>query len=124
MDLNDYKGEVLLVNFWATWCGPCVREIASLVRLTDHIEDRQFRVLTVNIAESEAQVAALFDKTGMTPNFQVLFDPDGKAAEAWRVYPVPSTYPLDKRQKIRYGHRGALKWDKPSVVETIRDLLE
>lgn len=124
VDLEDHGGEVVLVNFWATWCAPCVKEIASLMRLIEHFKDRPFRVLAVNISESKAHVTAFFDRLGITPNFRVLFDLDGEAAKTWRVYAVPSTYLLNKQQQIRYGYRGALKWDKPSVVEIVQDLLE
>jgi thiol-disulfide isomerase/thioredoxin len=123
VDLKDLETEVVLVNFWATWCTPCVKEIASLMRLIEHFDDKPFRVLAVNISESKEHVGAFFTRLGITPNFQVLFDPDGGSARAWRVYAVPSTYLLDKQQKIRFGYRGALKWDKPSVIRTVQDLL-
>ena len=123
IDLGDLDGQVVLVNFWASWCGPCVREIASLTRLNERYRDKPFRILAVNIGESAEHVATFFDDRGITPSFDLLFDRDSEAAKAWRVYAVPSTYLLDKEHRIRYGYRGALKWDKTSVVEIIDDLL-
>lgn len=124
VDLQDLNDEVVLVNFWASWCGPCVQEIASLVRLVDHFDDRPFRVLAVNIGETESHINGFFDALGVTPNFDVLHDHDGDTAKAWRVYAVPSTYLLDRQQNIRYGYRGALPWDRPDIIETVDQLLE
>ena len=92
IDLRDFAGEVVWVNFWATWCGPCINEIASLMRLTERFNGHPFRVLTVNIDETAEHVAAFFDQLGYEPNFEVLFDPGGDVAKAWRVNAVPSTY--------------------------------
>ena len=123
-DLAEHPGEVILVNFWASWCNPCVKEIASLTRLVERFEGQPFRVLAVNVGESTAHVAAFFQELGISPNFDVLFDLDGEAARAWKVYAVPSTYLLDRQQGRRYGHRGALRWDQSSVVDTVQDLLQ
>ena len=113
----------MLVNFWASWCGPCVKEIASLMRLVERFKNQAFRVLAVNIGESKEHVRDFFASRDIAPNFQVLYDPDGKAAKTWKVYAVPSTYLVDKQQTTRYGYRGSLKWDKPSVVEIVQGLL-
>lgn len=123
-ELAQHAGEVVMVNFWASWCGPCVNELASLVRLVDEFEGRQFRVLAVNIGESPGHVDAFFERLDLTPNFDLLFDRDGSAARDWRVYAVPSTYLLDRRLMTSFGYRGALRWDRPDIVETVRSLLD
>ena len=124
LDIRDHEGEVILVNFWASWCGPCVKEIASLMRLVESFDGTPFRVLAVNVGETRAHVEAFFDRVEIRPNFDVLFDPDGETAKTWKVYAVPSTYLVDKEQNIRYGYRGALRWDKSSVVEIVQGLLD
>ena len=113
-----------MVNFWATWCGPCVKEIASLLRLIERLKDQPFRVVPVNIGESKARVEAFLKKRKVTPNFKVLFDPDGKVARQWKIYAYPSNYLLNKQHKVRYGYRGALEWDEPHIIETIQELLD
>jgi len=124
VDLAEFAGEVVLVNFWATWCGPCIREIGSLSRLNQQFADRPFRLLAVNISETEAHVERFFDKLGISPGFDVLYDPAGEAARAWNIYTIPSTYLVDKQQRLRFGYRGALEWDRADVVELIQELTD
>lgn len=122
-DLDDNHDEVVLVNFWASWCGPCVREIASIERLVEHFRGRPFRVVAVNIGETREHVGEFFSLRDITPNFDVLYDDDSAAAKDWHVYAIPTSFLLDPRHRLRYGYRGALKWDNPSVIATIEELL-
>ena len=124
VDLEPLRDKVVLVNFWASWCGPCVKEIASLMRLVDNFEDADFQVLAVNISESPEAVAEFFERRDISPNFAVVYDLDGAAARQWKVYAVPSTYLLDRQHAVRFGYRGALRWDQPSVIETVESLLQ
>jgi len=122
-DLETLRGQIVMVNFWATWCAPCVKEIASLVRLGDHFEGRPFRIVAVNLNEPATKVSDFFHLRDIVPNFDTLFDHDGEAARKWRVYAVPSTYLLDANQVLRYGHRGAKRWDAPEIIALVEDLL-
>jgi thiol-disulfide isomerase/thioredoxin len=124
VDLDQLDDKVVLVNFWASWCGPCVEEIASLTRLVDHFDGADFVVLAVNISERPEDVAAFFRQRGIAPNFGVIYDLDGQAARHWKVYAVPSTYLLDREHAVRFGYRGALSWDHHSVIETVDALLQ
>lgn len=120
-DFVEVQDQVVLVNFWATWCGPCVEEIPSLSRLVEQMQGRPFKVLAVNIGEAPETVQEFLAKIPV--NFPVLLDPDSLAVRDWKVYAYPSNYLLDSHGKIRYAYRGALQWDAPEVVKVIDSLL-
>jgi len=120
--LNDLKGSVVLVNFWATWCGPCVEEIPSLSRLVDSMEGKPFKVVAVNIGESVEDIKTFVKSIPV--NFDIYQDTDGVAVRDWKVYAYPSNFLLDKNGQIQYAYRGALKWDAPSIIDTINSLLK
>ncbi|MCP3688028.1 MAG: TlpA family protein disulfide reductase [Gammaproteobacteria bacterium] len=119
-NLSDFRGKVVLLNFWASWCGPCVDEIPSLVRLGLKLKGRPFEVLTVNIGESRGRVEKFMQE--LKVNFPVLLDESGKAVRDWRVYAFPSNFLIDKNGQIRYAYSGALEWDTKDVIATIESL--
>ena len=119
-DLKASEGQVVLVNFWASWCGPCVEEVPSLSRLVNRLQGKPFKVAAVNIGES-AEIIRQFTRE-IPVNFDILLDPDGTVVRAWKVYAYPSNYLLDKEGRIRYAYRGALEWDAPDIIETIQSL--
>jgi len=121
VNLEQYRGRVVLVNFWASWCKPCVREIPSLSRLGEHFADKAFDIVTVNIGESAERVALFLDADNQ--HLQVLLDQEGNAVRNWRVYAFPSNFLLDQSGEIQYAYRGALEWDSPEVVKIIESLL-
>jgi len=122
-DIRDYKGKVVLINFWASWCGPCVVEMPSLNRLVKKMKGKDFVLLTVDIQESPDRIEKFFVELELEPDFPVLMDTDGQVSRDWKVYAYPSNYLLDTSGKIRYGYRGALEWDSEEVVEVIESLL-
>jgi len=124
-DLSDIKNEVVLINFWATWCGPCVEEIPSLNRLVAQLKGKPFRVIAVNIGETPEAIHEFLKqlgKTGIQLDFPVLLDEKGKSVRDWKVYAYPSNFLLDKTGKIAYAYRGALQWDAPHIIDVIEGL--
>jgi len=119
--LADYRGKVVLVNFWATWCAPCREEMPSIERLRASLEGRAFAVLAVNLAESETRIAKFLDS--MPLNFPVLLDREAKAARAWQAKMLPATYIIGPDGAIRYRYLGDLDWSKPEVRDAIVALL-
>lgn len=121
IDLKDYRGRVVLVDFWASWCKPCVDEMPSLARLSQLYDKSQFTVLTVNSGESRQRVDDFLQ--GFNHKFDVMLDENGIAVRDWRVYVYPSNYLIDKSGFIRYGYSGPLEWDSREILSLIETLL-
>jgi len=119
--LEDYRGKVVLVNFWATWCEPCRDEMPSLVRLKAAFASRPFEVLAVNLAEPAARIRAFEERVPMA--FPVLMDRDMAVSKAWGARILPATYILGPDGRIRYSFRGELDWSKESVRKLVAGLL-
>ena len=120
-NLTSYKGKVVLLNFWASWCPPCVHEIPSMVRLKKSMRDKSFEILAVNLGEEHADIASFLNKNNV--NFPVLLDPKGKAVKDWKVFAYPSTYLIDKKGQIRAAKFGGYDWDSLFVKKKINDWL-
>jgi peroxiredoxin len=119
--LADYRGKVVLINFWATWCVPCRDEMPSIERLRASLEGKSFAVLAVNLAEPESRIRGFLDKVPL--NFPILLDRDAATARAWQARMLPATYIVGPDGRIRYRHLGELDWSKPEVREKILALL-
>jgi thiol-disulfide isomerase/thioredoxin len=118
--LADYRGKVVLVNFWATWCVPCREEMPSIERLRASLEGRPFVVLAVNLAEPESRIRKFLET--VPRRFTVLLDRDGQSARAWQARVLPATYIVGPDGRVRYRHVGELDWSKPEVRELILGL--
>ncbi|MDB3870061.1 TlpA family protein disulfide reductase [Candidatus Thioglobus sp.] len=118
--LSDYKDKVILLNFWASWCKPCIKEIPSLVRLGEQLKQQDFEIITVNVGESAREISDF--KRHVKFDLPILLDDEGKAVQEWGVYAYPSNFILDKNAIIRYTYRGALEWDSPAIIKTIEKL--
>jgi peroxiredoxin len=119
--LEDYRGRVLLVNFWATWCAPCLEEMPSIERLRRSLDARRFAVLAVNVGEGP-RVAGDFAKK-MDLGFNFLLDRDMKASKAWGARVLPATFIVDPDGKVRYSHYGAIDWSGAEVRKAIATLV-
>ena len=118
--LASLLGKVVLVNFWATWCEPCVTEMPSLQRVRDQLAPR-FEVLGVNYQEGPARIKAFIDKSGIT--FPVVRDTDGAVAKAWGARIFPASYLVDRAGRVKHVLIGGADWTGPELVSTIRALL-
>ncbi len=120
VDLAAYRGKVVLVNFWATWCPPCRKEFPSLGRVRKLLKPTEFEVLAVNVGEDPDTV---FSFAG-TPEFPVLFDRDSKAMAAWPVKGLPTTFLVDRQGGLAFRAVGGREFDDPEIVAAIRQLLK
>lgn len=122
IDISSLKGQVVLVNFWASWCPPCVHEMPSMQRLQNRFFTKGFTILGVNMAEDEKTVND-FLKTKVNVQFPILFDSDGASLKSWGVFAFPTSYLIDKKGKIRYAIFGGVDWEQESIVEKVTQLL-
>lgn len=122
--LADYKGRVVLINFWATWCPPCRAEMPSMQRLKEAMKGKPFTILAVNMAESEAEVRQFVkDMKEIKLDFTILMDKDGEALKAWKVFVFPTSYVMDAEGKLRYSLLGSVEWDEFDTLKKIEALL-
>ncbi|MGB2804421.1 MAG: TlpA disulfide reductase family protein [Candidatus Zixiibacteriota bacterium] len=120
--LSDFRGEVVLVNIWATWCGPCRREIPSLERLYQSRRDKGLEILAVSVDRtSSSKVASFAAKYQMS--FPVLLNPRGDVANTYWARSIPSTYLVDKKGVIRWKVRGTREWDDAQSLAKIDQFL-
>jgi thiol-disulfide isomerase/thioredoxin len=118
----DYRGQVTVLNFWATWCPPCVEEIPALNNLREAMAGEPFELVSVNYGEEPAEVLGFMERVQV--DFPVLMDPDGRVSAAWRVFTLPSTFVIGPDGAIAYGVNAAIPWDAPEVVAALRALAE
>lgn len=127
-DINDktisikrFRGKVLLVSFWASWCPPCIREMPSINRLAQHFKHKNFRVVSVNIGESKADITKFLSKHALLG--EILMDPGLSAYKKWKIYVIPSNFIIDKNGNMRYSSVGAVDWDTKPIRSTINKLI-
>lgn len=118
---NNYKGKITLINFWATWCPPCVKEIPSLNRLKNKMSGMPFELISINYAQDKETILSFMKKVNV--EFPVLLDTNGNFAKKWNVITYPSTFIIDKEGNIKYGVNAAIEWDSPEFIEKIKSLL-
>lgn len=119
-DLLAFKGNVVLLHFFATWCEPCVREITSLQKLTSIASDKPLKIVAIDVAEVDLRVRAFFEK--LPVNFPVLLDRDRTVTKAWQVSALPSTVVLAPDLTPRLFIEGDLDWSRPDVLTIIEAL--
>jgi len=122
--LSDYRGKVVMLNFWATWCPPCRREMPSMQRLYDKLHAQGLEVVAVNQWEDPDLVFEFTGRLSLAPTFPILFDRESRIAEQYGVKGLPTTYLIDKEGNIRYQAIGGREFDHPEVEKLIQELLE
>ena len=120
--LSDYKGQVVFLNFWATWCGPCREEMPSMENLYRELKDEGFVILAVDLGEEKAVVRDFVEEYGLT--FPVVLDEDRKAGRAYGIQSIPTTYIVDRQGFILGRSLGARHWDREEYTALFREILK
>jgi thiol-disulfide isomerase/thioredoxin len=121
LSLSDLKGQVVLINFWASWCGPCRQEMPVLEQLYKKYKPAGFTLLGVNVEPKSADAMGFLKATPVS--FPILFDPDSKVSQLYAVPGMPSTVILDRTGKVRYVHQGYKPGDESEYQDQIRSLV-
>lgn len=122
--LSDLRGKVVLVNFWATWCPPCRREMPSIERLSQNLKGTDFEILAVNVAENIDTVFSFTGTLEPAPTFPIVLDTDSSVVKAWPVMGLPTTFILDKQGRIAYRAVGGREFDDQAILAQIQALID
>jgi len=120
VSLADYRGKVVVINFWATWCPPCRREMPSLNRAAAWLKKYDVEMLAINSGERPGRVEKFLQKQPM--DFPVLLDPDSRVSSDWEATRLPITYVVDQQGRLVFRALGSREWDAPELLVPIRSL--
>ncbi len=120
-DLGNARGHWVFVHFWATWCGPCRREMPTIQAIFPQFDPQQLEIVLVNTAESEDTVFSFL--ASVAPDIVPLMDSDGLVTELWQPRGLPATFFVDPEGKLRYLALGGRPWNTPAYTDFIKRLI-
>jgi len=118
--LKNYRGKVVIINFWATWCPPCRLEIPSMQRAWKKLKNKNVAMLAINIGENDDTIFTFSAEYEM--DFPILMDKDSRVIRSWPVSALPTTYVVDRKGRLAYRAIGDRQWDNKELIKLILDL--
>ena len=119
--LSEFRGEVVMINFWASWCGPCRQEMPLLDELYAQYQPMGFTILGVNVEEDSSKAKQMLSDAPV--NFPVLFDNDSEVSKLYNVVAMPSTVLVDRNGNVRYLHQGYKPGYEEAYQQQVRALI-
>ncbi len=119
--LSSGRGQWVFLHFWASWCGPCRKEMPAIQRLSERLAGEALKIQLVNTAEDEDAIFSFL--AGVAPDLNTLRDPDGQVTEVWKPRGLPATYLVDPQGRVRYQALGGREWDQPEYLGFLRTLI-
>jgi peroxiredoxin len=119
--LEDHRGEVVMLNFWASWCGPCRQEMPLMDELYSQYKDLGFTILAVNVDENREEAHRFLDKVPVS--YPILYDPESSVSELYEVQAMPTTLMIDRNGNARYLHYGYQPGYEDDYEQQIRELV-
>lgn len=120
--LSELRGQVILLNFWASWCGPCRQEMPLLEKLQQRYSALGFTVLGVNVEEDSSKAKSLLKDIPVS--FPILYDTQNKVSKQYKVSAMPSTVMIDRNGNMRYLHRGYKPGDEAQYKKWVKQLIK
>jgi cytochrome c biogenesis protein CcmG/thiol:disulfide interchange protein DsbE len=121
IDLNEFRGRVVYIDFWASWCGPCKQSFPWLQSMKDSYEAQGLTVLAVNVDQTRGDAERFLAQ--FHPSFDVRFDPTGESAERFKVKGMPTGVIIDRHGVLRFTHIGFRPVDGPAYEGQLRQVL-
>jgi len=122
VSLSDFRGKIVFLNFWTTWCPTCRIEMPSMEKLHQKLKNKDFAMVTINIQESVSQVKKFFKEFKLT--FTALLDTTGEVATGFNIRAIPTTFIMDKNGKIIGSIMGPREWDSKKSVALFEHLAD
>ncbi len=119
--LDQDAGKIVLINFWATWCKPCLDEMPAMQRLYDALPRDDFELLAVSVDEGEEEVAAFRDRLGLS--FPILLDPNREVATQFQTFRFPESFLVGRDGRVAARYIGPKEWDSELYVKHLGDLI-
>jgi peroxiredoxin len=119
--LGQYKGDVVMINFWASWCGPCRQEMPLLDDIYKQYKDMGFVLLGVNVEPDASNANGWLKKTPVS--YPILYDPKSAVSQLYQVQAMPTTVIIDRQGVVRFVHNGYLPGDEDQYMNSIRSLI-
>jgi len=118
-DLADLKGQVVLINFWATWCPPCRAEMPAIARLKSRFKDQPFEVVAVHVGPGSEDIDGFLAESDPPLDFEILVDETGETARDWKLKGLPLTWIVDASGNTVYTATGDREWDHDDIAKLI-----
>lgn len=124
VEFSKFKGKVILLNFWATWCPPCIREMPSMQRLKTHLTDQPFEIVAINAGESATTVSSFLMELDEEITFSILLDQKSRSFREFGIRGLPMTLLIDKQGNLVESILGEREWDSAESIARIEKLIK
>jgi len=120
-ELAKTKGNWVFLHFWASWCGPCRKEMPTIQKLADAMQGKKFKIVMVNTAEDEDTIFEFL--SAIDVEIDTLMDVDGLVTEVWKPRGLPTTFLINPKGEVKYQAIGGREWGEPTYVNFIKKLI-
>jgi len=121
-EFNSTRGHWVFLHFWASWCGPCRKEMPAIKSLADELQQENLQIVMINTAEDENTIFTFLAEMNIELNS--LMDVDGQVTETWKPRGLPTTFLINPQGEVKYQAVGGREWNTPAYVNFLKRLIE